>query len=198
MSTALLATGRITQPYTIGGVTHKARAYVRGLTLGGGIWRVNSRTLDENDIVWSDAANQFANNIGNLCDASTVFGAALLEQIVDGVWVTQDVFTVTVTTKTGTYKPATQVTMVLRDINFKKVKVVVMEGTEAAPQHINGPTDGGTQMDLFTHEFGSTHTNANASYVWMVGRGNQYLATSPFVGLTVTLNRKIRRRRGLT
>ena len=198
MATPLSALGRITQPYTINGITHKARVYVRNPQLVGSVWMINSRTTDANDVVWTDAALAWAQSIGSVTPTAGTFGTALLETRSGSVWTTVDTYTPTVTTQTGSTNVAGQITLVLRDVLFHKVKVVVMEGNETYPQHLVSPTGGDSTFDGFINEYLPTFAGTTPLYKWLVGRGNQYLSTAPFVGATVTLNRKIRRRRGLT
>jgi hypothetical protein len=81
---------------------------------------------------------------------------------------------------------------------FHKVKIVAMEPVYGAPVHY--PSFGSMPNDVskaFVKQFTPSHTVTNAPYDWVVGRGDQYLNASPFVGFTTALNRKTRRRRGL-
>lgn len=196
MATSLSATGRITIAYVYSGFTHKCRGFVRGLAPVGGSYNINSRTLDANDIVWTDAASALAGAMSNILTTSHTYAGATLEQWDGTVWVPRAVSSPTPGLSAGTVYPATQVTVVLRDLNLKKVKIVVMETNEISPQHFVAGTAGDTNFDNFLAPFLSSTATA-APFNWLVGRGNQYLNVAPFVGATVTLNRKLRRRRGL-
>jgi hypothetical protein len=78
-----------------------------------------------------------------------------------------------------------------------KLKVVTLEPSQTAPQHGVSPTGGDASMDNWISAFLSSGTTTNHAYRWVVSHRDLYLNTSPFVGYTVSLNRKIRRRRGL-
>lgn len=196
MATALSATARIVIPYTINGKTHKVRLYARGLTLVGGVYQINSRTADANDQVWTDCADAVAALMSNVFTTDASFGTASIQELTAGVWVDRAFHATANGGLAGTYYPTTELTVVLRDINLKKVKVVLLETKEISPQHSEDATAGDANMDLWVKGFLPTHTGAHDPYVWMVGRGNQYLNTTPFVGFTVCQNKKLRRTRG--
>ncbi len=198
MSQPLIATGRLLWTYTYSGITHKLIAYVRNVQAVGGSWNINSRTTDANDLLWTLAAEALEQSVSYLLANSVAGGDVLLQTLAAGVWNTLATYSPVTSHAVGTTVPVAQSTMVLRDTNFKKVKVVVMEPNQAAPQHWVSPLGGDANMDNFTKQWMSTFTVSNAPYNWQVGRGNQYLSTSPFIGITVTLNKKLRRARGYT
>lgn len=200
MSTGLLATGRITIPYTVSSLTHKFRVYVRGLTATGGTFNINSRATDANDTVWTDAAHDLAQSFSWLMPTGWSMADAILEKLVGGIWLVQATATLTITDHaSGSAGLGWQDTFVARDINFKKVKFVILDLNQSTLLHtVNLAGLGGSGAASFSKEFTSSKTLTNAPYNWVVGRGNQYLNTASFVGYTRTTNRRIRRRRGLT
>lgn len=202
MATPLAATGRITIPYTIAGFVHKFRIFVRGLAPVGGSFNHNSRALDENDQVWTDSADALATTLSYVTGAALCFGDAVLEQQSGGIWTALATHTPSYVDHTpGAGTLGKQITLVLRDITLKKVKFVVLDapGPElyhSASQTAIAATE--AYWGNFVKQFMSIFSVTHAPYNWAVGRGNQYLNTSPLVGFTLTSNRRLRRRRGLT
>lgn len=190
------ATAKIRWGYVIDGQSHRVSAYVKGLTLQGSQWFINSRTTDANDQLWTDAAEGLAAAYAHVLGTTTVGSVARLFQLINGVWVQRDASSPAMTPSGNSYVKASEICMTLQTTTFDKVKVFVLEGEESPQLKISSPTGGGTQMDLFCAEYTSSHVHAHAPYVWQVGRDNQYLAVNPFVSATVTLNRKLRRARG--
>lgn len=198
MAEPLVAEGRIVFAYTVDGLTHEIRAYVRNPQESGGTWFINSRTLDENDLDWEDAADGlFASASYPIGDDVTFPDMEL--QIRDGVvWNLVATHTGASSNTSGAHKPGAQCTLVLRDTAFKKVKVVVEEPNTASPYHFLSVAAATGILDDFSKQYTPSATVTNAPYHWQVSRGNRYLNTSSFVGLTGSLNRRVRRRRGLT
>lgn len=199
MSTPLSATGRIVIPYTVSNLLHQAHFYVRNPTLVGSVYQINSRATDANDTLWTDAADGLVESMSYLLPATvTAFSDAVLQIISGTIWNPVSTFTPTATLHlSGSYHPGEQGTLVLRDVNFKKVKVVMMEGNQTIPWHWVDLASMTTEAANFAKQFTSSYTVSHAPYLWMVGRGDQYLRTSSLVGFTIALNRKIRRARGI-
>lgn len=200
MTVILSALGRITVPYTTDGLLHKLRVFVRNPQVVGGSYNINSRPLDNNDIVWTDALNDLCTAFSWVLGTTTAFSDGVLELRSGSIWTAVATATPSFTShKAGTGNPGTQFTVVLRDINLKKVKIVVVEHNDNALQHaVSRSALQQTFQQNFVKEFMSDHALTNAPYVWAVGRGNQFLNTSPLVGVTASSNRRVRRRRGLT
>lgn len=200
MSTPLSATGRIILPYTVGTLTHKFRVFVRNPQVSGSTFNINTRATDSNDLDWEDAADALYEVFTNLMASGFNIGDAVLEKFVGGVWIVQAVHAVSGTNNAGgTVGEAWQQTLVLRDLQFHKLKLVVLGGNAITLRHypsLSAMTT--TAAALFTKEFTPTNTLTNAPYNWVVGRGNQYIAPSGVVGMTFAPNRKLRRRLGLT
>lgn len=200
MSTPLAAGGRITLPYVVSGFTHKLRVFVRNPQAVGGSYNINSRPVDANDIVWTDALNDLATALSWAMPAGFSYVDGTLEKYTGGVYTPLATATPTFTNHAaGTVQQGWQLTWVARDINLKKVKLVVLEGNASTFAHyVTLAAAVALNASSFIKEFTSAHLLTNAPYTWAVGRGNQYLNTSPFVGLTICGNRRVRRRRGLT
>ena len=198
MSVTIVASGRIVASYAVDGLNHKAHAYVRNAQLVGSSWMINSRATDSNDKLWSNAAQGFMDALSVILKtANTTWGDASLETYAGGIYTVRATATITPVGANDQLVLASQSTLVLRDTSFNKVKVEVMEAGTPTPFHTTSKTGGNATVDLFVSYFTADHGNTNDPYNWMVGRGNQYLNTSPFVGWTTTYNRKLRRARGL-
>lgn len=196
MPQALLATYRLRTEYTIGGLTHKTVQYVKGVSGSPGSIILTDRTSATHTL--QQAADAWAQNLDAILDNTLTSVNVFLDQLVAGIWQLVDTVTVSLAGSSGTaYKPATQLTYVFRDSSFFKMKVVLIEASQSAPAHWTSPTGGGSSNNTLVKEYTSGHVSTHAVWLWGVSRGNRYLADSPFVGGTCTLNRKIRRARGL-
>jgi len=199
MATTLAALGRITISYQVDTVfTHKLRVYVRNPQLVGAIWTINSRATDANDTYWGDAAEGLQETLTYLLSAAAIFGASLLETRSGSVWQPRDTHGFArMHHGAGTLQPASQFTLTLRDTLFRKVKVVVLDGTYPGLAKSTDPAAGPASSDGFNAQFMAGATVSVPPYTWMVGRGNTYLAVSPVVSWVAATNRKMRRARGL-
>lgn len=195
-----LATCRIVQKYTIDGLTHKLQVYARNLQLVGGVYKINSRTVDANDTPWVDAANGLFEAISYNLPVAATHSAAELWEKVSNAWILRGTFTTTsIDHKAGGNAPGWQTTAYLRDANFRRLAVVMFEGQMATLAHytdLSGMPAGAWKNMLL--QFTSGYTVAAAPYIWMVSKGNAYINTSGFIGATAGTNRKVRRARGLT
>jgi hypothetical protein len=197
MATTLVAAARILIPYTITGLSHKIYHYVRNAQVGGSTYKINTRTTDANDLNWEDAADGFAATLTAILISSTTFGAASLELRSGSVWNPVSFHTLSAVGGSSFARAAGQLTVTLRDTLFRKVKVVVMESSQLPVFKTRSPTGGDSELDTFIQQYLSTYTVTNAPYKWMVGRGNTYVNTSPFVSASADYNDKLRRARGV-
>ncbi len=199
MSTPLTATWRIVQPYTIQSQTHRSVVYVRNAELSGGVYKIHTRATDALDLDWALADNALVESMSYQTPTGAAFADAVLQQLSGIVWVPIATHTPSFTDhSSGSYTPGSQSTLVLRDTLFRKVRHLVMEGNQAAPWHAVTLASMTTSEANYCKQFTSSFSLTNAPYNWMVGRGNTYLSTASLVGHTMSLNKKLRRRRGLT
>jgi hypothetical protein len=199
MTTPLAATGRIYVPYTIDGLAHHLFAYVRNPQLVGGVYQINSRTTDANDTTFAHAADGLIEAMTYLHSTSVAYGDAVLQLLVSGVWnpVASHTFAGT-SHLTGTgYIQGLQSTLTLRDVDFNKVRVIVMEANFGGASKSVTTSFYGDARDTFIKQWTSVYTLTYAPYLWQVGRGNHYLQTSPLVSYIQAFNRKLRRARGI-
>ena len=198
MSVPLSATGRIVLTYADAGLSHKVHYFCRGITAVGGTFNINTYSVDANDLAWHDAVTATASYVNLMLSANRTWEPARLEKFVSGVWQLVDVYSFSSTAGGGTLQPATQQTYTFLDKQYHKVKIVLLDTIKTAPQHFATPTGGDANFDTFIAAHIPGSAGAGDPGNWMVSRGNQYLASSPFIACTVTLNRRVRRRRGLT
>lgn len=197
MTNPMAATGRIRVHYTISGLTHTVSVFCRNVQNQSGSYFINSRTLDENDVPWIYAADRLVNSLQAIMPAGVTYSVAELQEYDGLIWTTTDTHALTPAEAFGTSVPAGQLTLTFRDKTNYHVKLVVMETQEAPGAKVISPTGGDSDLDALVAAWTSTVGNANDPFAWAVGRSNQYLAASPFISATVSLNRKLRRARGM-
>lgn len=199
MTTTLVAAGRLKIAYTPGaGFTHLMHCYIRNVQLVGAVYVANSRATDANDSPVSDIVTAFIETFSYLWPLGTTVADTLLELRTGSVWNPAASYTFTGTNHAiGALWPASQLTVVLRDTMFRKVKVEILDTNQNALQHDATLTGGSAQMDSLLQQCSSGATLPGAPYSCLVGRGNTFLNTNPLVSWTIAHNRKLRRARGL-
>lgn len=197
MSGPSLGIGRITIPYTVSGLTHELRMYVTNPTLSGSDWVIDVRPSVGGTVDWADAAESLANAMSHVLATGTTPGTALLEEWSVTGWLARATAAVTFPNLTGGANLATQVTLTLRDTNFTRPKIVLMECNNPGPLKFTNPTAGGANFDAYFAEFLNVGVTTNRPWFVMVNQHEFFLQESPFVSATVTYNRKLRRARGL-
>jgi hypothetical protein len=198
MTPPLVATARIQIPYIVSGFTHIHHAYVRNAQLVGGNWLINSRALDENDTNWHDAVDSILGSISFWAPNGTTVGAALLQKRSGGIWNNVDLYSPAFNpTGGGGPVAAGQATLTLKDKLLYNFKVQFMELQESYPQLIKNPTAGDADMDDFIGRYTQSGGASLYPYDFIVSRLDQFVASSPFVSLSVFLNRKVARARGV-
>lgn len=196
MTEPIAATGRIKLPYSCGTQWHVIHAYVRNPQLVGGTWKINSRALDENDTLWSAAAQSLADAMKGMYPVTSGFGLAELQTRSGGVWTAVDTYTPTGACAGGAYQQATQYTITFRDKLLYHFKVQLMESSAVPPNRYTSPTGGGGAEDAFIANFLSASAYP-APFHWICSRHNQFMADSNFVSAKVWLNERLGRMRGL-
>lgn len=200
MSTPLGASLRIELRYSVNAILHKYRGYVTNDPVP-----ATPRHLIKRDgvtsVVWTTVAQDWWNVAKAFYVAAVQPPLAVLEALVGGtnIWQPVDTFqTVGVGTNVGVTQTCQQATWVLRDQNFHPIHA---EWFETA---VGGWTDHsanglGSSMDAWTNTYNGTLVATNNFYNFQVGRSGLIIAVSGSVaGWTLTANRKLRRRRGLT
>ena len=195
MSTPLVPNWRVTIPYTVSGRTHKMRFYTGDAVLDSGTYKIPDRTAVSFD--WSLGLTSVIGNMANIMSGGDSVGQPSLEELVGGIWQTRAVTAAPTFSPTGAPVLSSQMTLVLRDTNFKQIKVVVLDTGLQPPAHAVSLAGVDTAGAFFVTEFMPTHGDAHSPYTWIVGRSGAYLSTAPFIGYTLALNRRIRRVRGL-
>jgi len=189
--------GRITQPYTVSGLTHVCRMYVANPTLSAGTWRIDANPLVGGNADWADAADSFAATLSYMLATGVTPGTALLEEYSATGWLPRDTHTTTFPNLSGSTSQASQLTLTLRDSNFTRPKIVLMEVNNPGPLKFNNPGDGGANVDDFIEEFLASGSLSVRPYHMMVNQHEFFLQDDPFVSATITYNHRIRKARGL-
>lgn len=197
MSGPLLGIGRITIPYVVSGLTHVLRMLVDNPTLSGSDWIVDKRPDIGGTGLFSDAAQGLAEFMSSALATGVTPGTALLEEYSATGWLPRDTATVTFPNLAGNSNLAGQITLTLRDTNFTRPKIVLMEPNQTLPFKFLSPTGGAGGLDGFIDGFLEGGTGANRPYVYMVNQHGFFLQENSFVSVTGTYNRKLRRARGL-
>lgn len=197
MSGPSIGIGRITIPYTVSGLNHVSRMYVTQPALAGSVWEIEVRPSVGGNIDWADAAEALANCMSSALPTGATPGTALLEEYSATGWLPRSTAAVTFPNLAGSANLAMQITLTLRDSNFTRPKQVLMEGNQVAPAKYTTPTGGAGGLDGYIAEFLNTGSTANRPWFVMTNQHGFFLQESPFVSVTLTFNRKLRRARGL-
>lgn len=193
MTTDLIASARFTLQYVVAGLTHHIRAYVKPVALSGSSTTLEART--GGTIPANTAAGGLAAAIKEAIDGAV--GDVLLEQRVGSVWIPEWTFS-TSGAGTGSNATARQMTLVLRAMDFTKMRVQIMEsGVFTFPAHFNSYAGMGAADKAVLNVWCVSGGDASYPIEWQVSRSNNFLFASPFVGMTTDLNDKVRRARGL-
>jgi hypothetical protein len=184
----------MTGTYQISELTHVARSYVEIQVLAGAASTLAVRS-GGTPLLWTDAAARWVAQFGNILAAASTGMGVLLERFSGGVWLPVAAVSESLAGD-GALTPCSQITMTLRDSAFEKVKVVVMDTNEAAPQKLSTPTSGNGGFDAWIAEYIGSVDDSSA-YNWLKSRGDRFLLANPFVSVAVDLNDRVRRDRGL-
>lgn len=197
MSEPLSGIGRITVPYSVSGLEHVCRMFVDNPTLSGSDWVIGKRPSIGGTGNWATAAGVLAAVISFILPTGATPGTAFLEEYSATGWLPRDTAAVTFPNLAGNANLAGQFTLTLRDTNFTRPKIVVMEINQVLPLHFESPTEGGSPMDSMIAEFTSAGVVADNPWTYMVNMHGFFLLDDSFVAGSGTYNKKLRRARGL-
>lgn len=199
--TALVATHRITVSYADASQVHVIRAYCKPANMSATPPTIHHRN-GSTTFSWVLAAQHLFSMIANILDNDFSPGGALLEENVVGTdtWTVVDTASLTGTGALGSGTlPASQYTLVVRDTEFRKIRVVVLD----TAKHYTGHSASGLGIDTDTDTVANEYNGANASdddspYNWQVSRKNLFVkAVGAVAGGTYDLNDRVKRDRGL-
>jgi hypothetical protein len=171
--------------------------YVTQPSLAGSTWEIDVRPSVGGTIDWADAAESLANCMSSALPTGATPGKAVLEEYSVTGWLARATAAVTFPNLSGSANLAMQITLTLRDSNFTRPKQVLMEGNQVAPAKFTSPTGGAGGLDAYIAEFLNTGSTANRPWFVMTNQHGFFLQESPFISVTLTFNRKLRRARGL-
>src|SRR5215831_5907577 len=178
MSTPLVSTHRITIEYHDASQSHKMRAYVKVASLTAVPPTLHMR--DGSSVInWTDAATGLTAAASAILSNTFSFGGALLEQNIPGTdtWFTIDTFAPGGTGSLGgATLPASQFTLVVRDTENRKIRVVVLD----TAKHYTGHSQTGLGIDTDTtavvHDYDGTDVaTASSPYNWQVSRKELFI-----------------------
>jgi hypothetical protein len=170
--------------------------YCKGVVAGGSDHTITDRNGGTH--VFLDIATTLKNDLGAIWGTTPGWGPCVLEQKSGTQWLPVRAWTVAAPGGIGTPKLGSQVTLTLRDLTFRPVKVVVLDTNQTPPYHYIGMTDGDANLDSFVGNFADRGAGYETDpFYWMVGRNNQYLSLSPFVSVSADINRKTKKAHGL-
>lgn len=197
MATPLSAIHRLTLNYNVAGFSHVLRAYcARGADVSG-VPQLLARDAVSLVSVPS-AAQGLWDLIREVHPSGTLAATGFFEARSGLVWNPIIGLTPTGAGTGGAATLAQQETITVRDANFNKIKVVIMESDQGYIGHSASGLGINSEVDDQITRLNGTDTDANAPFNWMKSRGNAYIsATSPIAGVTMDLNDKLKRRRGL-
>jgi hypothetical protein len=196
MATPLTATYRLHIPYISQGRAHVQHQYVRIATLTP---TITLRARDGvTETLWTDVVDGIVPGIAETLPAGSSFGAVTLENLAGVVWNPIASYTAAAPVVAGTAFPATQLTVVMRTTTFKKIRLQVMDLKYAAPGHWIDRTLAPGGVVGYLSRYDGLVASGTDAWFYAVGRDNSYLQTSPFAGITIDLNDKLRRAAGLT
>jgi len=193
------AVGRIILPITTSARLHRLHLFVRNPQIGGLTYRINSRTLDQNDTNWESAAQGWWDSIRTIFFTAVAAPTAELWTRVGLVWTLVSTLALAnAGTNAGAVQLAAEITVTYRCSNGKFLRCQWFETSYTPPsgsRDINAP---GGALTLTMKQWTSLNTVAYAPYIWNVNQDNQYLNASSFVKYVMTYNRKLRKLRGLS
>jgi hypothetical protein len=198
MSTPLVSSRRITLTYVVLGLSHKHRHYAVNAD-SGGIRQVLHR--DGTTVIsWTDAAQALWDAIRQVLDNTVPAATALLEDRSGTLWLPTASATLSNAGQvSGVVNIASQITTVLRDTTFKKIRSIVLEHDEGYVGHsATGHTISSAVTSMVSALDGTVVSPAETPFNWIVGRSENYILSSGAVaGVTLDSNDRIRRSRGV-
>ena len=195
--TPIVATGRLVFTYNVDGLAHNLRQYCNWSTdsadpTGYGVAPISGGPT----IGLSVAADRFWSLLGPMLSAAaTTFGVAELQELAVGAYVPlADWSTSVAPSGGGGAFHATQNTVFMRDTTHKVHKCIFVEGVFGAPYKNSSLGALSPSAHAFAVAF-VTPTVAGDMGFWARSRAANGVAS--FTSMIGTLNRKLRRRRGL-
>jgi len=204
MAQPLIPTHRLVMVYPTSGLLHRAVKYC--LPVPGGVpgaFSLIDRT--GGSVLLSEAATGFADAFGFLIGKGGAVNITFEQLVTLTQWQVLDSFIQTPQQgpTLANNSLGQQTTAVLRDTAAHEVKVVCLEGAAAYVGHTNTNLGLGVNVQGFVDaHIGNISDDGAATgiypYKWEVSRSAKYIAEfSAVVGVTLSTNRKVRRRRGL-
>jgi len=189
------ATHRLTIDYTVVGFAHKIHLYVAAypsilLTSGWGLTTFSTDTMDA-----GAAADAFANSLKEYLEADDSINGWVLEEWsgAELLFKAAGSLNIVGTHSANVQRAGVQLTLFFRDTANKAMKIVISEPTVAVFSRY--ATSGAVPADIDAISDSMMDTAPLALGDWVRSRGNRQ--RDRFISVVGTLNRKLRRARGI-
>lgn len=194
--TPLTATHRLQMQYVITGFTHTIHAYCeRGADILGA-----KQLVDRDGILplpFQDVAQEWWADVSLNLGEDVPPPVVLLQERSGLLWLPIDSFTPTGTGGSDPSTLANQLTVVVRDTDFRKIRITVLETINGYVGHSPSGRGIDANIDAFCDAIDGVDTDIHAIYRWQKSRGDNFiLATGAIAGATLDLNDKLKRGRG--
>lgn len=197
MSTPLSATHRLVFNYRVGSLDHVAHHYCGLVASGDPSGYDVQRRPPFVTLGVSDAVDRLWTLLAPLYNAAnTAFGQVELQELSGTAWLPLGFYQTAVTASSAVaYWPCSQLTMVLRDLAFHKIKAVWLESILTPPSKTNVVTGFGTLFQALAEGYTTPGASNDNPFMWVRGRSDLNINT--FVSMVGALNNRLRRERSL-
>lgn len=190
--TPITPNGQIDILYTESGFLHRAQMRVDIVSPGGSA-PFDLVTSAGPAILWTAWVDIVVAKFKAIFSTSTTFTQAVLQHYTGGVYVQLDTYSLGIPGTSGSAaKLATQVTYTFKDTTNKTVKIALFEATYNAPNHIAYGFLDGASKAIVDSTLGLTAADIGNAFR---GRGDN--AMNRFVFQTISINKKLQRKRNL-
>lgn len=197
MAQPLLATNRVTFTFTVSGLNHVQRFYCERAAPLLGV----EQLADRDGIVTRDAQSCFDSGwqgIARVLGVLTTTATAILEEYSAPLWNPVAAFTVSAAGDQAADTPASQLTVVVRDTAFKKIRMTTMEPGLGYAGHSNTGYGFNVSADQYIDSITGADTDTFGIYRWAKSRGDRFIMASGMIaGATLDFNDKLKRSRNL-
>jgi hypothetical protein len=193
--TPILATARLSLTMIAQGFTHHMRLRCNTAGFVGGTWLIAQSS--GSTIAVQDAADMVFALLGPLYKSTQAsFPGWQLDAYASGAYNPLATgATAVVPSDTSVGQIAQQATFTFRDDNFKKVRLIMLEGRVTPAAKYSYAELGGAYLDLVNSILDESDAGIGS---WFCGRGDAPVNTLSFLSLVTSYNKSLRRKRGLS
>lgn len=185
---------RLVFPYIVNGLTHVHHVFCEADDIGGGDYTLLANGATAQD--WKDDAQDYLDRWQQFMSADASFGDIRLEQLEAGVYVplASDPPASAIGQSGDAYFPASQLTVVLYDEVFRKIRLNIMESVQGNPFHYLNTSTPNTWVNAFLTDITAPVVDTDAGF-WLKSRTNYFVRG--YISVTATDNRSTRRDRSI-